>query len=136
MKYHLYIALALVAALFTPAGLALAQQPIVTGSVQYYIVNIIAFGDAVVVPFLFAIALVFLVVNVIRYFIVGSGNPEKQEKAKYLALYSVLAFVFISIFWGIVAMLNSWVALDQRMINRPCPDFLERAPGNPCLFFW
>ncbi len=58
-----------------------------------------------VIPFIFAMALLFFVYNVLRFFILGSAEPEGRENAKKLAMYGIIALVFIVAFWGIVTFI-------------------------------
>ena len=108
MQKHVYIAGTLLA--FTPS-LALAQFG--GPSLQNTFLGVMQFFDSTLIPFLFGIAFVFLAINVIRYFVAGAGNKDAQENAKNVALYGVMAFVFLSIFWGIVNMLADSTGLED-----------------------
>lgn len=80
-----------------------------------------AFGDFInnsLIPIILAIAFLFFMVNMLRYFIIGGGNEESQTKAKSLALWGILAFVFITSIWGIVNIFL--VMFDIRSTN-PVP---------------
>ena len=83
--------------------------------------NIPKFISTALIPFLFGMAFLFFVYNVIRYFVIGATNEKDRENAKNLALYSVAAFVFLIIFWGIVNMLNSSLGLQGKI--QPCSDY-------------
>lgn len=83
--------------------------------------NIPKFIDATLIPFLFGMAFLVFVYNVIRYFVIGATNDKDRENAKNLAIYSVAAFVFLIIFWGIVNMLNSSLGLQGK--TQPCTDY-------------
>lgn len=91
-------------------------------SVQGYLFSILRFINNVILPFIFSIALLFFLINVARYFIIGSAESESQEKAKRLALYGIGAFVFMVSLWGIVNMFTGGLNIDQR--NALCPDYL------------
>jgi hypothetical protein len=93
-------------ALFLP-GLASAQ------GLQTYIPSIITFINGAVIPFLLGIAFLIVVFNVVRYFIIESTNTDGREKAKGYILYSVFAFVFIVVFWGIINLLATATGLDN-----------------------
>jgi hypothetical protein len=88
-----------------------------------FIVNTLTFINTAVIPFILGIAFFLLVINVVRYFIIGAGNNDSREKAKSLALYSTLAFVLIVIFWGLVNLLASSIGLDGR--DMPGPDYCD-----------
>jgi hypothetical protein len=86
-----------------------------------YIVRFGGFINKFVIPLVVALAFVFFVYNAIRYFVIGGANSESQQKARMLALWGVLAFVFIVSMWGIVNVLVSSFGIGQ---NRAfCPDY-------------
>ena len=91
-------------------------------TVQGYLVLITNFVGDTLLPFLFAIALLFFLVNIARYFIIGGSEAESQEKAKTLAIYGIGAFVFLISIWGIVNMFVSAFEIDDTEAN--CPDYL------------
>ena len=91
MKYISYVFFLLLPTLVQ------AQNPLV--SLGQGIAGFISNG---VIPFIAALALLFFVYNVFRFFILGSAEPEGRENAKKLAMYGILAFVFIVAFWGII----------------------------------
>ena len=90
-------------------------------NLQNFIVDLVNFANGVFIPFLLGIAFLIFVFNVFRFFILGGTNEDSKQKAKSLAIYGVLAFVFIMIFWGIVNMLAGSLGLDTELI--PCPDY-------------
>ena len=95
-----------------------------TLSAQGFIASFLVFSNKVLIPFLLGIAFLFFVFNVFRFFIVGGSSDDGREKAKDLALYSVLAFVIIVVFWGIVNLLSSSLGFNDG--NTPTPDYLEK----------
>lgn len=98
--------LALSLFLFTPF-VASAQ------SVQTILPNLVSFLNSTIVPFLLGIAFLFFVINAIRFFVIGGSNEQDRDKAKSLAIYSMAAFVFIIIFWGLINILSSSIGLDK-----------------------
>ena len=73
-------------------------------SIQQFLIAITYFIGNVIIPFLFGVALLVFIFNVARYFIIGGDNEANRAKAKQLALYAILAFVFLVSIWGIVNM--------------------------------
>jgi hypothetical protein len=108
---------------------ALLLTPTVThaASLLTFIENTAEFLGTVVVPFLLGIAFLVFVVNVFRFFILGGHSEEGREKAKNLAIYSVAAFVFLVIFWGLVNLVIDSVGIDGD--EQPCPDYIEQFGG-------
>ena len=101
-------------------SIALAQNL----SVQGFITSFLAFSNTVLIPFLLGFAFLFFVFNAIRFFVAGGANEKDRTAAKSLAIYGVLAFVIMVIFWGVVNLLASSIGFDGQ--NVPTPDYLER----------
>jgi len=108
-------------------ALSLLVLPVVSHaqSLQDLVKNTTSFLGEIVIPFLIGIAFLAFVYNVIRFFVLGSTSEEGREKAKALAIYSVLAFTLIIIFWGIINLLTSSIGLDDK--NQPGSDYV---PGD------
>lgn len=83
-----------------------------TASLETLLKGIVGFTNNTLIPFLVGIAFLIFVINVFRYFILNGENEKGQEDAKNLAMYSVAAFVFLLIFWGIVNMLSTSSGLE------------------------
>ena len=98
-------------------GITFAQQ-----TIQNLLVNLMGFLNDFFIPFLLAIAFLFFVINVIRFFVIGSTSEEGREKAKNVAIYSVLAFVLIVTFWGIINLLASSIGLEG--CSQPQSDYV------------
>ncbi len=109
--YYSYMKLYLFAVslfILTPS-FALAQF---SPSLQNFFRGLMTFFDSTLIPFMFGIAFLIFAINVVRYFVAGAGNKDVQENAKSVALYGVMAFVFITIFWGIVNMFVDSTGLE------------------------
>lgn len=96
-------------------------------NIQDYLTAILDFLNTKIVPFIMAIALLFFLINVLRYFIIGGGNEESQTKAKLLAMWGLAAFTLILSVWGIVNIFI--VAFGIGGGNAQVPDYL-------CSKFW
>jgi hypothetical protein len=96
-------------------------------SIQNFFTNIVGFLSNTVIPFLLGLGFLFFVINVVRYFVIGGSNEEGREKAKALILYSILAFVIIVIFWGIIAMLADSLGLEGE--TQPNQDYVKLKGG-------
>jgi hypothetical protein len=108
-------------------ALSLALLPLLTYAqgtgLQNLFTNLLSFISTTLIPFILGIAFLFFVINVFRYFIFGGANEEGRENAKNLAIYSVLAFVTIVLFWGLVNLLASSTGLGGK--DAPLPDYME-----------
>lgn len=103
-------------------------------SLQQFILSVSSFINGVLIPFLFALALLFFIFHTFRYYIKDAG--EDKEKAKNLALYGVAAFVILVSIWGLVNLLMSGLGLRQ---NEPLsPDYFgttRSGSGDANSFF-
>jgi len=98
-----------------------------------YIENVTLFLDSVVIPFLLGIAFLIFVINAVRFFIFQSSNEEGREKARSLMTYSVLAFVLLLTFMGIINLLSTSVGLTDSQIGSdgiPKSDYIEQNGGG------
>ena len=94
-------------------------------NLQQFVVNFLSFANSTIIPFLMGIALLLFIINVIRFFVAGAGNEESREKARSLAVYGVLACVFILIFWGIVNLFAGSLKLSGG--SAPISDYVQGA---------
>jgi hypothetical protein len=99
--------------------------PLVTHAqdVQSFVINFVLFINRVVIPFLLGIAFLIFVINAIRFFVLGGSNQDSQEKARSLALYSILAFLLIFTFWGFVNIFVTGIGLGGG--TQPVQDYVE-----------
>jgi hypothetical protein len=117
----------------TIPGLASAQ----TATLQNLIANLLILVNGYIIPLLLAIAFISFLINIFRFFILGGSNEESQANAKYLAIYSIGAFVFIISLWGIVNLLIGGVFGDSSTVTSPCKrdtiaDYISRDWSGPC----
>lgn len=95
------------------------------GSIQQFIIGFIDVISNILLPLLFALALLFFVWNAFRFFILGSHEQDARDNAKRLAIYGIAAFVLLVSIWGIVNLLLSSLGLGA---NDPLtPDYIDRA---------
>lgn len=90
-------------------------------SLQDFLVDILYIFNDVVIPLIFAIAIVAFMWNAVRFFILKGKDEAGQESAKRLALYGIMALVAMLVLWGIVRMAVS--AIGANRSAAPCPDF-------------
>ena len=92
------------------------SQAATTGSLQSLLSGIGGVLNNILIPFIIALAFLFFIINVVRFFIIKGHDPEGQKNARYLAFYSIATFVFIFSFWGIINFLIGGFGLN----NDPC----------------
>ncbi len=108
----------------------LPYPALAAGSLQNLMKNTIIVISDTVIPFLFGIAFLMFVINVIRYFVIEGSNEQGRDKAKDLAVYSVAAFTFLILFWGIINLLVDSIGLKDQ--TQPCPDFIMKSDPKAC----
>jgi heme/copper-type cytochrome/quinol oxidase subunit 4 len=89
---------------------------------QGFLTSFTVFVSGTLIPFLFGMAFLVFVINAVRFFVLQSSNEDGREKAKNLVMYSILAFVFLGIFWGIINLLSSSLGLDSTV--QPQSDYV------------
>ena len=94
-----------------------------------YITGFVTFIGSTLIPFLFGMAFLVFVINAIRFFVVQSNNEDGREKARNLITYSVIAFVFLAIFWGIINLLSSSLGLGGDV--QPRSDYVQTFDSTP-----
>jgi predicted PurR-regulated permease PerM len=109
-------------------ALSLLLLPSLTyaASAQGLIKNVLTFSNEILLPFLLGIAFLFVVWNAVKFFVIQGATDDGQKNAKNLAIYSVLAFVFIVVFWGLINFLSDSLGLTST--NAPAPDYLDAYP--------
>ena len=95
-----------------------------TLSAQGFIAGFLAYVNTYFLPFLFGFAFLFFVINAIRFFVINGSNEDGRKNAKNLAIYGVLAFVVLIVFWGVVNLLASSIGLSTA--STPTPDYLQK----------
>ena len=100
-------------------------------NIQTLLEGFISLLQNTVLPVIMTIAVLFFLVNVIRYFIVGGGSEESQQSARRLAVWGIMAFVIIGALWGFVAVVNNVFDLDR--VRSVVPDYEceQRKKTNP-----
>jgi len=77
------------------------------------ITNILKFSNNILIPFILGIGFLVFVWGMFQYFIVGGASDDQKEKGKNLAIYSVLAFVLVIVFWGIINLIVGTLGLSK-----------------------
>ena len=90
----------LAAAAVTPFVVA-AQQINIT-QVKTYTDSIIGLINRVIVPALFAVAFLYFIYGVYKYFILGADSDTEVATGRKFVLWGIIGFVVILSFWGLV----------------------------------
>lgn len=89
--------------------------------VQWYLLSFTSFINDILIPFVFTLVILFLFVNITRYFIIDSADTNAREEAKKYILYAVIALVFLSSIWGVIYLFID--AFNININQRVCPDY-------------
>lgn len=92
-------------AFFAAPLLVAAQTGIHPEAITPYSSSIISLINTVFVPLLFAIAFLYFVYGVYRYFILGASNETDRETGRQVVLWSIIGFAVIFSVWGLVNVL-------------------------------
>lgn len=87
------------------------------GAFEDMLRSILVFINDVLIPFIIGIGFLFFVWGMFQYFIAGGANEESREKGKHLMIYSVIGFVVIIIFFGIINLLTSSTGLEGETLR-------------------
>jgi hypothetical protein len=94
----------LAASLMTPL-FALAQTGVDVSKVTPYSNGIINLINGIFVPVLFAVAFLYFVYGVYKYFILGADNDTERATGRQVVLWSIIGFAVILSVWGLVNVL-------------------------------
>ncbi len=85
---------------------ASAQQGINLSAITPYSNGIINLVNAVLVPVLFAIAFLYFIYGVYKYFILGAESDTERATGRTFVLWSLIGFAVILSVWGLVNVLT------------------------------
>ena len=83
-----------------------------TGNFSTFFNNIQVFVSSVLVPLVLALAFLFFLWGVFKFFIAGGADEEKRNEGKQLMIYSIIGFVLIVALYGIVNFIAGGLGLD------------------------
>lgn len=78
-----------------------------------FIEDIILFIDYVLVPLVFALALIAFLWGIFNFFIAGGADEEKRDKGKQFMIWGFVGFFVMVSVWGIVNLLVGTFGFDR-----------------------
>lgn len=98
-------------------ALALAQF----GEINDFVNDILGFINDVLIPLLFALALLLFLWGVFYFFIVGRDDDEKRKTGKSYMLWAIIGFVVMVSVFGIVNLIAGGLGFsdDENIDNIP-----------------
>lgn len=74
--------------------------------IQRYTEAILSIINFAIVPILIAVAVLYFIVGVYKYFIKGATNEADRIKGRDFILWSIVGFVIIMSVWGLVWLVS------------------------------
>lgn len=114
MKKALFTSSALI--FFTPV-LALAQF----GEIDSFLGDVSSFINNVLIPLLFAVALLFFLYGMFKYFIQGKDQADMKAEGQSYIIWSIAGFVLMVSIFGIVNLIANGFGFssDENIDNIP-----------------
>lgn len=84
--------------------------------------RILYFINSVLVPFIFALALLLFIYGVYLYFFYGRSEEDARKTGRDYILWAIIAFVVMVSVWGIVNLLAGGLDLNETTIEPLIPD--------------
>lgn len=94
------------------------------GPIDTFFINILDFINGILVPVIFALALLVFLYGMFKFFILGGSDETERNKGKQLVLWAIIGFVLMVSIWGIVNMIATG------LFGTTSPPTL---PGTPTL---
>lgn len=91
------------------------------GEINTFVGKVTSFINDILIPLVFAIALLVFIWGAFMYFIYGGGDPEKRKEGTQLMMYAVIGFVLMVSIFGIVNLIANGLGFsdDQNIENIP-----------------
>jgi len=93
-------------------------------SLTTFVGQISDFINTVLIPLIFAVALLVFIYGMFKYFILGGGNESSREEGKKLLLWAIIGFVLMVSIWGVVNLFG------DAFSSKDAPTDL---PGGPAI---
>ena len=112
-------------------ALSLALVPGVTFAAQLTDINSVTGTFSRIattaIEIIITIAVIWIIINVVRYLIIGGDDPDKRKTAGAAILYGIIGLFVILSIWGLVAILRNTFSTQN---NAPTTDFPKVIPPS------
>lgn len=104
-------------AIFVLPVLAFAQF----GEINDFLDDISEFINGTLIPLVFAVALLFFIYGMFKYFILGGDDDGKRKEGRMLMIYAIVGFVAMVSVFGIVNLVAGGLGFsdDENIQNIP-----------------
>lgn len=86
-----------------------------------YIGTIIDFINEILFPLALAVAFIFLIWGIVRFFVIGGDSDDGKSKGKSLIIYALIGFVIIFSFWGIIRLVQNGLGFNDTEVEATPP---------------
>jgi hypothetical protein len=97
--------------------LALAQPDANFGGIGATVTSVMQFINSFLVPLVFAVAFLFFIYGMFKFFIMGGASQENRDQGKQLMLWGVIGFVLMVSIWGLVNVVAEGLGFRQEEIQ-------------------
>ena len=119
MKAIIYSSALFLTPLLTMAATGLAGGNDDAGKLGTFLKSVIGFINDILFPLALAVAFIFLVWGVVKFFVIGGDSDDGKKQGKDLIIYSVVGFVIILSFYGIINVLTHGLGFGGETITLP-----------------
>ena len=112
---------------------AVAQIQEDLGEIGQSVGNLGLFINNILIPFVFALALLVFIWGAFRYFIYGGDNEENRKEGSKLMIYGIVGFVLMVSVFGIVNLIVDGLGLDDDTELSNLPTVPTRDSGGGFL---
>jgi len=88
------------------------------GPIGNVITNSVTFMNNVLVPLVFAIAFLFFIWGMFKFFILSGADEDGREAGKQLMMWGIVAFVLMVSIWGIVNVVAGGLGFRAQNIEQ------------------
>ena len=99
------------------APLLVAAQSAVPGGINLNVITpyssgIINFINGILVPILMALAFIYFLFGIYKYFILGASSESDKAEGRKFAMWGIIGFVILLSVWGLVAIVAGTLGLQ------------------------
>jgi uncharacterized membrane protein YidH (DUF202 family) len=98
------------------------------GVIDNFLRNIMSFINNLLIPLIFAAALLMFIYGMYRYFIQGGDNDGDREVGQQLMIWAVVGFVLMVSIWGIVNLVAGGLQTGLGT-NNSAPTSIPKGPS-------
>ena len=93
---------------------------------------VFAIAQQYIVPFIFAIGMIYLIYGIIQYFIIGPGEEPTREDGRINFIKALVWFVAGATLYGVIALMVGFFAWTTAVdVNTDNDERLQNVPNVP-----